>query len=90
MRKFMAGLIVVGAFGLANIIGALAFVAAGKLALHLDPSANGSHLAGFMVAVIGVVAAVASAFPIFGHGMPWLAARLDHVWPEGVPERRIS
>ncbi len=86
----MAGLIVLGAFGLANIIGVVAFVAAGKLALHLDPSANGSHLAAFMAAITGVVAAVASAFPIFGRGIPWLAARLDSASPDRAPEGPLS
>lgn len=75
MRTFVAGLVVLGAFGLVNMIGAVAFLAAGKLALHLDPSANESHLSGFMIALTGVAVAVASAFPIFGRGVPRVAAR---------------
>jgi hypothetical protein len=82
MRTFVAGLVFLGAFVLVNIIGALAFLAAGKLALHLDPSANESHLSGFIVAITGVAVALASAFPIFGRGAPWVAARLERVWPE--------
>jgi hypothetical protein len=90
MRTFVAGLVVLGAFGLVNIIGAVAFLAAGALALHLDPSANESHLSGFMIAITGVAVAVGSAFPIFGRGVPWVAARLERVWPERPPEGPIS
>jgi hypothetical protein len=64
MRKFVPGLVLLGAFGLANIIGAVAFLAAGKLALLLDPAANESHLTGFMIAITGVAVAVGSAFLI--------------------------
>lgn len=81
MRTFVAGLIVLGAFGLVNIIGVVAFLAAEKIALHLDPSASESHLSGFMIAITGVAVAVMSAFPIFGRGVPWIAARLERVWP---------
>jgi hypothetical protein len=90
MRTFVPRLVVLGAFVLVNIVGAVAFLAAGKLALHLDPSANESHLSGFMVAISGVAAAVGSAFPIFGRGVPWVAARLERVWPERPPERPVS
>jgi hypothetical protein len=86
MRTFVVFL---GAFVLANLIGAIAFLAAGKLALHLDPSANESHLSGFIVAITSVAVAVGSAFPIFGRGVPWLAARLERVWPERPPERPV-
>jgi hypothetical protein len=72
MRAFL----LVAAFVLVNIAGALAFFAAGKIALYLDPAANESHLSAFMVAIIGVLAAVGAAFPIFGRGLPWAAARL--------------
>jgi hypothetical protein len=89
MRTFVPGLVILGAFVLVNIIGAVAFLAAGKLALFLDPSANESHLSGFIVAITGVAVAVASAFPIFGRGMPWVAARLERVWPERPPERPV-
>jgi hypothetical protein len=87
MRTFV---VVLGAFVLVNIVGAVAFLAAGKLALHLDPSANESHLSAFIVAITGVAAAVGSAFPIFGRGVPWVAARLERVWPERPPERPVS
>ena len=86
----MPGLVVLGAFVLVNIIGAVAFLVAGKLALHLDPLANESHFSGFIVAIIGVAVAVGSAFPIFGRGVPWVAARLEQVWPERPPERPVS
>jgi hypothetical protein len=87
MRTFV---VVLGAFVLVNIVGAAAFLAAGKLALHLDPSANESHLSSFIVAITGVAVAVGSAFPIFGRGVPWVAARLERVWPERPPERPVS
>jgi hypothetical protein len=90
MRKFVPGLVILGAFGLVSIIGVVAFLAAEKIALHLDPLANESHLAGFMIAVIGVAVAVGSAFPIFSRGVPWAAARLEQVWPERPPEQPIS
>jgi hypothetical protein len=90
MHRFVPGLVLLGAFGLVAIIGAVAFLAAGKLALLLDPAANESHLTGFMIAIIGVAAAVGSAFPIFGRGVPWIAARLERVLPERSPERPIS
>jgi hypothetical protein len=80
MPKLVPGLVVLGAFALVNGIGAVAFLAAGKLALHLDPAANESHLLSFMVAIAGVAAAVGAAFPIFGRGVPWVAARLERVW----------
>lgn len=90
MRTFVTGLVVLGAFGLVNIIGVVAFLAAGKLALYLDPTANESHLSGFIIAITGVAVAVGSAFPIFGRGVPWVAARLERVWPERPPEHPIS
>lgn len=90
MRKYMPNLVVLGASAVVAIIGALAFLTAGKLALLLDPSANESHLAAFMIAIIGVAVAVASAFPIFGRGMPWLTARLERVWPQRPPEQPTS
>ena len=90
MRTFGPRLVVLGAVGLVAIVGIAAFVTAGKLALLLDPGANESHLAGFMIAIIGVAVAVASAFPIFGRAMPWLTARLERVWPQRPPEQPIS
>ncbi len=90
MRTFVPRLVVLAALGLAAIIGTLASLIAGKLALLLDPAANESHLAGFMIAIIGVAAAVASAFPIISRGMPWLTARLERVWPQRPPEQPIS
>jgi hypothetical protein len=83
MRTFVA---ILGVFVLVNIIGAIAFLAAGKLALYLDPAANESHLSGFIVAVTGVAVAVASAFPIFGRLLPFIAERLARIWPERPPE----
>jgi hypothetical protein len=83
MRTYVA---ILGAFVLVNIIGAIAFLAAGKLALYLDPAANESHLSGFIVAVTGVAVAVASAFPIFGRLLPLIAERLARIWPERPPE----
>jgi hypothetical protein len=76
MRKYMPNLVVLGALALVAISGTLAFLIAGKLAVLLDPAAKESHLATFMIAIIGVAVAVASAFPIFGRAMPWLTARL--------------
>lgn len=90
MRKFVPSLVVLGAFGLVSVVGAIAFLAAGQLARLLDPAASESHLLGFMIAVTGVAAAVGSAFPIFGRGMPWLTARLERVWPERPPEQPIT
>jgi hypothetical protein len=87
MRTFV---VVLGAFVLVNIVGAAAFLAAGKLALHLDPSANESHLSSFIVAITGVAVAVGSAFPIFGRGVPWVSAHLERIWPERPPERPVS
>jgi hypothetical protein len=90
MRKFVPNLVVLAAFALVSVVGTVAFLAARQLALLLDPSASESHLLGFMVAIVGVAAAVASAFPIFSRGMPWLTARLERVWPERPPEQPIS
>jgi hypothetical protein len=86
----MPRLVILGAFGLVAIVGAVAFLAAGKLALLFDPAANESHLLAFMIAIIGVVVAVASAFPIFGRAMPWVMARLERDWPQPPPEQTIS
>ena len=86
MRTFVARLAVFGAFMLVNVIGALAFLAAGKFALYFDPGANESHLAAFMVAITGVTVAVASAFPIFGRLLPFVAERVARLWPERPPE----
>jgi hypothetical protein len=72
----MRTLVAAGAFILVDIIGALAYLAAEKLASRFDPSAGESHLWAFMIAIIAVAAAVGSAFPIFGRGVPWVAARL--------------
>jgi hypothetical protein len=90
MRKYMPNLVVLGSVGLAAIIGTVAFFAARKLALVLDPAANDSHLLAFMIAIIGVAVAVASAFPIFSRGMPWAIARLERAWPQRPPEQTIS
>ena len=43
-----------------------------------------------MVAIIGVAVAVGSAFPVFGRGVPWVAARLERAWPERPPEHPVS
>ena len=83
MRRFVAALVVVGALALMYIIGAIAFLAAGRLALHFDPSANDSHLSSFIVAITGVAVAIASAFPIFGRAVPWVAARLERLRARG-------
>jgi hypothetical protein len=77
---------ILGAVVLVNIIGAIAFLAAGKLALYLDPAANESHLSSFIVAITGVAVAVASAFPIFGRLLPVIAEHLDRIWPQRPPE----
>ena len=90
MRKFVPNLVVLGSVGLAAIIGTVAFLAARKLAVLLDPAANESHLLSFMIAIIGVAVAVASAFPIFGRAMPWAIARLERAWPQHPPEQTIS
>ena len=89
MRKLVPNLVVLGSVGLASIIGTVAFLAARKLALLLDPAANESHLLSFMIAIIGVAVAVASAFPIFSRGMPWAIARLEREWPQPPPEQTI-
>jgi hypothetical protein len=90
MHAFVAGSVVLGAFVLVNIIGFVAFLAAWKVALYLDPLANESHFPGFNVAIIGVAIAVASAFPILGRGVPWLTGRLQRVLAERPPERPFS
>ncbi len=90
MRTFVPRLVVLGAVGLVAIVGTVAFIAAGKLAVLLDPAANESHLLAFMIAIIGVLVAVASAFPIFGRAMPWVMARLERDWPQRPPEQTIS
>ena len=89
MRRFVPRLVVLGSVGLAIIIGTVAFLAARKLALLLDPAASESHLLSFMIAIIGVAVAVASAFPIFTRGMPWAIARLQREWPQPPPEQTI-
>jgi hypothetical protein len=89
MRKYMPNLVVLGSVGLAAIIGTVAFLAARKLAVFLDPAANESHLLSFMIAIIGVAVAVAAAFPIFSRGMPWAIARLERAWPQRPPEQTI-
>ena len=89
MRKFVPNLVVLGSVGLASLIGTFAFLAARKLAVLLDPAASGSHLLSFMLAIIGVAVAVASAFPIFSRGMPWAIARLERAWPQRSPEQTI-
>jgi len=90
MRKYMPNLVVLGSVGLAAIIGTVAFLVARKLAVLLDPAANESHLLSFMIAIIGVAVAVASAFPIFSRAMPWAIARLERDWPQRPPEQPIS
>ena len=87
MRKYMPNLVLLAALALVTIIGTLAFLTAGKLAVLFDPAANESHLAAFMIAIIGVAVAVASAFPIFSRGMPWLHAHLERIWPQSPPEQ---
>jgi hypothetical protein len=89
MRTFVPRLVVLGSVVLAAIIGTVAFFAARKLAVLLDPAANESHLLAFMIAIIGVLAAVASAFPIFTRVMPWAIARLERAWPQRPPEQTI-
>lgn len=90
MRTYVPGLVVLGAFALVNIIGAIAFLAAGSLARHLDPAADESHLSAFMVAIIGVAVAIGSAFPIFGRGVPWATARIERAWVERPPGSPVS
>jgi hypothetical protein len=90
MPTFVPRLVVLGSCGLVAIVGTVAFVAAGKLAVLLDPAAKESHLLAFMIAIFGVAVAVASAFPIFGRAMPWAIARLERDWPQRPPERTIS
>ena len=90
MRKLVPNLVVLGSVGLATIIGTVAFLAARKLAVLFNPAANDSHLLAFMIAIIGVVVGVASAFPIFGRAMPWVMARLERDWPQRPPEQTIS
>ena len=77
MRNYLPRLVLFGGVVLVAVIGALAFLAGRKLAVHFDPAANESHLSGFMVAVSSVALAVASAFPIFARGVPWAMARLE-------------
>ena len=79
MRAYLISL---GAVVLASILGAIAFLVVGKLALYLDPAANESHLTKFIVAITGVAVAVGAAFPIFLRGVPWLATRIERMWPE--------
>lgn len=88
MRTFA---VVFGAFFLVNIVGVIAFLALGKLALLLDPAGKESHLSAFIVAVAALAVAVGSAFPIFGRGVPWAAAHLGRLWPErpAPPERFV-
>jgi hypothetical protein len=90
MHAFVAGSVVLGAFVLVNFIGFVAFLAAWKVALYLDPLANESHFPGFNVALIGVAIAVASAFPILGRGVPWVTGRLQRVLAERPSERPFS
>lgn len=77
MRTPVSRLVLFGAFVLASLVGVVVFLAAGKLALYLDPAAKDSHLTNFIVAILGVAAAVASAFPLFARGVPWALARLE-------------
>ena len=84
MRTHLPRLVLFGGFVVTGMVGALAFLAAGKLALHLNPAPNESHLSGFIVAVSSVAVAVAAAFPIFGRGVPWAIARLGRLSPEGA------
>ena len=90
MRKYVPNLVVLGACGLVALAGTVAFFAAGKLALLLDPAAKESHLSAFMIAIIGVAVAVGSAFPIFGRALPWLRAQADRLYPQQPPEQPIS
>ena len=76
MHAHLPRLVVLGAFILVNIVGVVAFFAAGSVARHLDPAADEHHLVAFMVAIVGVAVAIGSAFPIFVHGVPWATARL--------------
>jgi hypothetical protein len=85
MRKHLPNLVVFGAVVVLAIIGTLASLTAGKLAVLLDPAAKDSHLAAFMIAIIGVAAAVASAFPVFGHAMPLVMALLEQLYPQQPP-----
>ena len=79
----MRTLVLVGAAVLAGIAGAIVFFAAGKIALALDPAASESHLSAFMVAIIGVAAAVGAALAIFSRGVRWVMARLaQHHHPD--------
>src|SRR5688500_12311673 len=89
MRTWVPGLAVFAALVLVSIVGAVAFLAAGQIALVLDPAADESHLDSFMVAIIGVAAAVACALPIFSRGVPWLTAHLQRIWPQRPPEHAV-
>ena len=72
------------------IVGTVAFLAARKLAVLLDPAANDSHLLGFMIAIFGVAVAVGPPFPFLAAAMPWAMARLERDWPQRPPEQPIS
>jgi hypothetical protein len=77
MHANLPQLILFGALILVGLIGAIAFLLAAKLAAHIDPASHESHLSTFIVATSSVAVAVASAFPIFGRGVPWVSARLN-------------
>ena len=87
MRTYLPRLVLFAGFFLVALIGAVTFLAAGKLALHVNPAAGESHFSGFIVAVSSLAVAVASAFPVFGHAMPRWLARLNQVWPERESEQ---
>ena len=76
MHANLPRLILLGALVSVGLCGAIAFFVAAKLAAYLDPASHQSHLPSFIVATSSVAVAVASAFPIFGRAVPWVAARL--------------
>ena len=90
MRALVTGMVLLAGVALVNIAGAIAFLVAGQFVLHLDPTTNASHITEFMVTIVGMVVAVASAFPIFGRGVPWLTLILERAWLERAPEHSSS
>lgn len=82
MPSYLPRVAFFGGFVLVAVVGALTFLAADKLALHLDPATHKSHLTSFIVATGSLAVAVASAFPIFARGVPWAISRLASLWPE--------
>lgn len=78
MRSFIPDFAVLGAFVLVNLIGATVFLM-GKARLYVLPDADSRWWLGLIVGLAGVTAGVASAFPIFRLGVPWIAERLNRL-----------